>query len=130
MKKNDKSLQVVVLGASDKPQRYSYLAMQMLLEYGHEPILVHPVRSEIEGRACYANLSSVKAQFPQGVDTVTVYVNHERSSPQQAAFLELRPRRVIFNPGAENPELANLLQEQGILVENACTLVLLRSGLF
>jgi predicted CoA-binding protein len=120
---------VAVLGASDKPQRYSYQAMKMLAEYGYEPVLVHPVRKEIEGQNCYADLMAVKEQFASGIDTVTVYVNSEKSSQQQA-FADLHPRRVIFNPGAENVELSGFLQSKGIIVENACTLVLLRSGQF
>lgn len=68
--------------------------------------------------------------MPGEADTITVYVNPSVSSGLEEAFLRARPRRVIFNPGAENPDLADRLREAGIEVEEACTLVLLNTGQF
>jgi hypothetical protein len=43
-------------------------------------------------------------------------------------IIELKPKRVIFNPGTENIELAQLLAQANIDWENACTLVLLSTN--
>ncbi len=117
---------VVVLGASDKPERYSYKAFKMLQEYGHATLLVSPRLTQIDGVAVYPSLSAIEGP----VDTVTVYVSAENSSLLQDQFLQLRPRRVLFNPGSENPSLSKVLINMGIEVEEACTLVLLRTNQF
>jgi uncharacterized protein len=115
---------VVVLGASDKPDRYSHRALLMLQKHGHHVIPVHPRLTQIEGLPVVSDLGSVTGH----VDTVTVYVGPAVSSELARSFLQLRPRRVIFNPGAENPTLAAQLREAGISTEDACTLVLLSTG--
>ena len=115
---------VVIVGASNNPERYSYKAMKLLEEHGHEVTLVHPREKIIEGHAVVSALSEI--HFP--VDTITMYVNPELSHKMQNELLTLKPKRVIFNPGTENPALAKALNEQGIQTENACTLVLLRTG--
>ncbi len=117
---------VAVLGASPKPERYSHKAMQFLEEKGYEPIPIHPREETILGRRCYASLRDVD----QPIDTITVYLGAKRSSPLADDILAVRPRRVIFNPGAENDELEALCKQNGIRVLRACTLVLLRTGQF
>jgi predicted CoA-binding protein len=114
----------VVLGASKKPERYSYKAVVKLREHGHEVIPVHPQFEEIEGIPVVKTIADI--QDP--VDTVTVYLSPGISAKMEADLLRLAPRRVIFNPGAENPELQKVLSDHGILVEEACTLVLLSTG--
>ncbi|PIP93798.1 MAG: CoA-binding protein [Bdellovibrio sp. CG12_big_fil_rev_8_21_14_0_65_39_13] len=116
---------VAILGASDNPERYSYKAMEMLEENGHEAILVSPRYQEIEGKPVHADLTSLK-----GIDTLTLYVNAEISSKMKDQILNLKPKRVIFNPGTENPSLEKLLTDSGIAFEEACTLVLLRTNQF
>lgn len=116
---------VVVIGASSDPSRYSHKAMEMLKEYGHETIPVHPREEEVLGKKVIHNLGDVAGKK---VDTITVYVNPAISDKYQKDILAVHPKRVIFNPGAENPKLAQVLQEHGIKVENACTLVLLRTN--
>ena len=64
------------------------------------------------------------------IDTLTVYVNAKISGGQFDAISALKPRRVVFNPGAENPELAAKLSDAGIEVIEACTLVMLRTQQF
>lgn len=118
---------VAVLGASNDAGRYAYKAMVMLNEYGHKPIPVHPREKEVLGQKVYPTLGEL-AQSGQKIDTVTVYVNKEISQKFEKDFLALKPRRVIFNPGAENPALEKTLVENGIAVEDACTLVLLRTN--
>lgn len=118
---------VAVLGASSDSSRYAYKAMEMLTEYGHEPIPVHPRESEVLGKKVIPNIGEL-AQSGKKIDTVTVYVNSAISAKYEKDLIKLAPKRVIFNPGAENPSLAKSLHENGIKVENACTLVLLRTS--
>lgn len=117
---------VVVLGASSKPDRTSHTAVQMLLEYGHQAIPVHPKEKEISNLQVRSDLSEIKEE----VDTLSVYVNPEISSELVDKILKLKPKRVIFNPGSENPSLKEKLESEGIQCEEACTLVLLRTQQF
>jgi len=117
---------VAVVGASPKPERYSNQAVRLLLEYDHEVLPVNPVESSIEGLPVFHDL----CELTGSVDTVTLYVGPERSSALENALIALSPDRVIFNPGAENPELRKTLEANGIHTEEACTLVMLRTGQF
>ena len=117
---------VVVLGASPKPDRYAYRAMEMLREYGHHAIPVNPAFPEILGERCYPSIADV----PGKIDTATLYLGKARSDLLANEILASKPRRIIFNPGAENPELAARAEESGIEVIEGCTLVMLRSGTF
>jgi hypothetical protein len=98
----------------------------MLREKGHTPIPVHPGLSEVAGFPVCPSLRDCRVP----VDTITLYL----SAPHQQAIaddiLRSGARRVIFNPGAENPDLAKQLAEAGKEVQNACTLVLLTTGQF
>ena len=98
----------------------------MLQEYGHTPLPVSPTLKEIEGVKVYASLSDI----PEKVDTLTMYVNPGVSNSLKAEILKLNPARVIFNPGSENPALIDELRKAGTKVEEACTLVLLRTRQF
>lgn len=118
---------VAIIGASPKPDRYAYMANSLLKEYGHETFLVHPGLKEIDGETVYRSPAEIKQNGFQ-IDTVTMYVNKNISAALQNELLELKPRRVIFNPGAENAELFRELEQAGISALNACTLVLLRTG--
>jgi predicted CoA-binding protein len=117
---------VAVLGASPKGHRYAYRAMQLLREYGHHAIPVNPAYDEVLGEQCYGSITDL----PGKIDTATLYLGKRRSDLIAAEILEAKPRRIIFNPGAENPELASRAQESGIEVIENCTLVMLRSGTF
>lgn len=119
-------MNVAVLGASNKPERYSYQAVKLLAEHGHTVFPIHPALPAIDGMLTYKQLGEI----PVPIHVLTVYVGPERSNALSAAVLAVRPQRVIFNPGAENPDLSEQLQMAGICVENACTLVLLRTGQF
>jgi len=120
---------VAVLGASKNPSRYSYMALELLKSYGHTPLPIHPTESDILGLRVFPNLDDLtKAKIV--VDTLTIYVNPEISSILTDQILRLAPRRVIFNPGSENAKLETVLKEHHIEVENACTLVLLRTDQF
>ena len=117
---------VVVVGASVKPERYSYKAIKMLSEYGHNPIPVTPLAKEILGYRAFSTPSEIRAS----VDTVTMYVGPERQTHLIDQIVSLRPKRVIFNPGTENPDHYSRIREAGVDVVEACTLVLLRTGQF
>lgn len=117
---------VVVLGATPKEDRYACKAMKMLLEYGHTPVPVNPAFQEVLGIPCHPSIADVAGP----IDTVTMYLGEARSTPLIPEILTARPARIIFNPGAENPALAEQARAQGIDVIEACTLVMLRTGQF
>ncbi|MFT5888475.1 MAG: putative CoA-binding protein [Zhongshania sp.] len=115
---------VVVLGASPKPERYSWQAVNLLAEHGHRVLPVNPYHREVAGIQCVASVADVSER----VDTVSVYVRAELLGKDLAKLIALAPRRVIFNPGTESGLLADQLEKSGIATEEACTLVLLSTG--
>ena len=117
---------VAILGASPKPDRYAYRAFEMLREYGHRPIPINPAFTDILGEKCYPKISEV----PGPIDTVTLYLGQVRSNPLIDEIIEAKPRRIIMNPGAENPALAEKAEDAGIEVVEDCTLVMLQTGQF
>lgn len=117
---------VAVLGASPKEERYSFKAVKMLGEHGHQPIPVHPAGHVVNGITALESLGDID----EPIDTLTMYVNAKISSGELDRILKLKPRRVIFNPGAENADLAEKLRAAGIEVVEACTLVMLRTEQF
>ena len=117
---------VVVLGASPKPQRYAFKAVEMLTKHGHEAVPVNPAYDRISGLECFPDVSAV----PGPVDTITVYLGKHRSGPLTENIIEKAPRRLILNPGAENDDLAEAASKRGIEVVEGCTLVMLTIGTF
>lgn len=119
-------MNVAVVGASDKPERYSYQAVKLLREKGHAVYPVHPSLREIDGLPVFASLR----QIPVAIDTVTLYLSAAHQERLVDDLLARAPRRVIFNPGAENPDLQRQLRGKGVETLEACTLVLLKTGGF
>lgn len=119
-------MNVVVLGASANSERYSYKALKSLLEKNHRPFPVNPSLAEIEGMPVYKSLKHIT----ESIHTVTVYLSPENSTSTAKDLLESTAKRVIFNPGSENPALAARLTAQGVEVVNGCTLVMLATGRF
>ena len=119
-------MNVAVLGASNKPERYSHQAVVLLAKKGHAVFPIHPALAEIEGRKVFKKLADV----PAPLHTVTMYVSPALSSGLAGEILAAKPARVVFNPGTENPELEAKLADAGIETVRACTLVLLRTGQF
>ncbi len=113
----------LILGASPNPERYSFLAAKSLSSHNHTITMV----GKKDGIVC--NLPILHS-IPQNleIDTVTVYLSAKNQIAYYSDIIQLKPKRIIFNPGAENPELEKLAIENGIEVENACTLVLLSIG--
>ncbi len=117
---------VAILGASNNPERYSYKAFKLLRDYGHRIIPVSPKMASLDSVVVVAALS----QITEPVDTLTMYVGADRSTALQKQILQLKPQRIIFNPGSENPTLKKILEAAGIEVVEACTLILLQCGKF
>jgi len=115
----------LVLGASQNPQRYSYLALQRLSAH-QQPAVAIGAR---KGQVGETVIETEKKPF-EDIDTVTLYLNPVRQKEYYDYILSLQPKRIIFNPGAENDELAELAEKKGIKVQEACTLVLLSTGQF
>lgn len=124
------SERVLILGASDKADRYSHMALMRLLAAGHEPVLVHPRLEKIEGLSVFRDLTPEPILADGPVDTVTLYVNAAIVGHSADAIIALGPRRVIMNPGTENHEARLKFEKAGILTVEACTLVLLGTGQF
>ena len=119
-------MNVAVIGASNKPDRYSYQAVMLLKEKGHAVFPVHQRIQDIEGIKVSPSIKDVK----DPVDTVSLYVAADISSALADDILSVKPRRIIFNPEAENQELEKKAMAAGIKTFNACTLVMLRTGQF
>jgi predicted CoA-binding protein len=112
-----------VIGASYNPERYSYRAIQALVQHGHETIAI----GLREGTVAGINIQK-KPEIGQKADTISLYVGAAHQQAWLPVILELAPRRVIFNPGSENPPFENSLLSKGIEIEHSCTLVLLATN--
>jgi predicted CoA-binding protein len=115
----------VVLGASDNPSRYSFLAVERLREKGHPVVAVGKREGKINDMLILTGEPLVN-----DVDTVTLYLNPVLQVAAYDYILGLKPRRVIFNPGTENDELEEILRSKGIEPIEACTLVMLAAGMY
>ena len=113
----------LVLGASDNPSRYSFLAVNRLRNLGH-PVVAIGKKPSIVGDVA---IEKEKKQF-DNVDTVTLYLNPLHQKEYYDYIVSLKPKRIIFNPGAENDELYDLAKQNGIKPVEACTLVLLSTN--
>lgn len=117
----------VIVGATPNPARYAYAAAKMLNADGYEFIPLGIRKGEVLGKEIL-NLKALPSI--ENVDTLTLYINAQHQNEWSNYLLGLHPQRIIFNPGAENPELANKAKEQKIECVNACTLVMLSTGQF
>lgn len=116
---------VLVLGASLNPARYSYTAISMLTEYDHQ-VFAHGLRAgEVKGVSISTELPEI-----EDLDTITLYLGPKNQPGFYEYIIAAKPKRVIFNPGTENPELMDKLNSAEISYETACTLVLLRTNQF
>jgi len=113
----------LVLGASQNSERYSNLAVKKLIAYNH-PVVALGRRT---GRIGNTEIITDKKPIPD-LDTITLYLNPVNQKPYYDYILELKPKRIIFNPGTENDELESLAEKNGIETMEACTLVLLSTS--
>ena len=120
----------MVIGASLKPQRYSHSAI-IRLNAQDIPVIAVGLREGRVGTTDIITFDTAVAQLEilkEDTDTVTLYLNPQRQEEYYDFIIDLNPRRVIFNPGTDNPVFAMKLQSKGIFVESACTLVMLATG--
>lgn len=113
----------MVLGATTKPDRYAFMAINSLVAKGHPVIAIGQQTGEVAGVKIQTKMVPVK-----NIDTVTLYINPIRQRDYYNYIIEAQPKRVVFNPGTENPEFYQLLRSNNIEVEVACTLVLLTTN--
>ena len=121
--KKMKNKKTLVLGASTKPDRYAFKAINKLVEKGHTVLAIGQNTGEVAGVKIYTKAIPVK-----NIDTVTLYLNPTRQREYYNYIIEAQPKRVVFNPGTENPEFYQLLELNNIKSEVACTLVLLATN--
>ena len=113
----------LVLGASDNPSRYSYLAIKRLRSHGHPVAAIGKKHTMVND----VTIDTEKKEL-ENIHTVTLYLNPLRQKEYYNYILSLKPQRIIFNPGAENDELFDLATKNGISPIEACTLVLLSTN--
>jgi uncharacterized protein len=113
----------LVLGASPNPARYSYLAVESLTTRQHPVVAIGKRKGQIDE----VEITTEHNSIPD-IDTVTLYLNPMNQKEYYDYIISLHPKRIIFNPGSENPELRKLAKENGIETMEACTLVLLSTG--
>jgi predicted CoA-binding protein len=117
---------VTIIGASEKKNRFAHKAMTALMEHGHDVRLVNPFKETIDGYQCFKSVTEIKEK----INTITLYVNATRFRDHIEEVIQVKPERVIMNPGTEDADMEKILEEAGINVCRACTLVLLSSGEF
>lgn len=117
MTKNKKTL---IIGATTKPERAAFKAIEMLVAKGHSVLALGQNTGEVAGIKI-----NTKAIPVTKIDTISLYINPTRQRDYYNYIVEAKPKRVLFNPGTENPELYQLLELNNIKFEAACTLVLL-----
>lgn len=113
----------VVLGASDNPSRYSYLAIQRLRAHNHPVVAIGKKTGQVAGVEISKDHLAEKE-----VDTITLYLNPRNQVEYYDYILSLQPKRIIFNPGTENDELIKKARENNIQPVIGCTLVMLSTG--
>jgi predicted CoA-binding protein len=118
-------MKTLVIGASENPARYANMAIQRLRQHNHEVVAL----GLKDGEAYGVKIQRQREQF-KDIHTVTLYLNAQRQKELYDYILGLKPKRIVFNPGAENPELVQLASKQGIECVEACTLVMLSIGNF
>ncbi len=122
-------MKVVILGATEKPDRFAYRAQRMLMDHGFETVPISLRGDDVLGQVGYSSMSEIPAES-RPIHTVTVYVNPTRFEPLIDEIIEISPTRVIFNPGTESSAAMKKLSDAGIHVVEACTLILLQDGEF
>ncbi len=119
-------MNVALIGASNKPERYAYKALKLLLEKGHSVYPVHPRLQEIEGVLVYQTIRDISEK----IHTITLYLGASHSNVMLEDILSVCPERIIFNPGTENALLQEAASHKGIQTVQGCTLVMLKTGQF
>ncbi len=115
----------MVLGATERPDRYANLAVRKLRQFGHDVVAVGARSGQIDDVMIHTSI-------PEGVQvhTVTLYMNPHNQGPWQSKLLALRPKRIIFNPGTEDLGFQHEAEEAGVETVIGCTLVMLSAGTY
>jgi len=114
------SKKTLIIGASEKPERYANKAFHSLKNHQHEVVMIGNKEGVIDG----VSIQKGNPLF-NNIDTITLYLNPKNQEAYYDYILSLKPKRIIFNPGTENVELQEIAKKQGIEIQEACTLVLL-----
>lgn len=115
----------VVIGASTNPTRYSHKAVIAVSKLGHE---VFPIGIK-EGKIAELDIITDRPEISY-VDTVTIYLSNKYLETEREYIFSLKPKRIIMNPGAEHKEFQEQARKHGILVEEACTLVMVATDAY
>lgn len=118
---------VLIVGATTNPSRYAYTAAKMFQERGFDYVPIGIKKGNVFGKAI---LNLREKPELDGIDTVTLYIGTQHQGEWMEYLLSLKPNRIIFNPGAQNSEFAQLARSKGIEVINACNLVMLSTSQF
>lgn len=121
----DNNQKTLVIGASEKPDRYSNMAIRLLLKNGKQVVAIGSRTGQVEGVFIQEGLPNFEY-----IHTITLYINPSIQKKYYEYILALHPKRIIFNPGTENHELKEMAEAAGIKSEEACTLVLLNLNLY
>ncbi len=114
----------VIVGASTNPGRYAYLAARSLTSHKHEIVPIGIKKGDVFNKTI---LNIREKPFIQDVDTITLYIGPQHQPEWYEYLIGLKPKRIIFNPGTENPEFEEKAEKAGIQTFEACTLVMLRT---
>lgn len=113
----------LVIGASENPSRYAFMAINKLLQHRHPVVAIGAKKGVVNG----VKIETEHLLF-ENIDTVTLYINPAIQKEYYTYIFSLKPKRIIFNPGTENPELEKLASQKGIVCDEACTLVMLSTN--
>ena len=118
---------IVIVGATPNEHRYAFMAGEMLVRYGHKILPIGIKKGELFGET----IQNIR-KFPVivDVDTITMYIGKRHQREYYDYLLSLKARRIIFNPGTENPEFYKKINDTSTELVEGCTLVMLRSGEF
>lgn len=119
------SKKTLIIGASENPERYANMAFHKLTQYGHKVEMI----ANKDGIINNIPIQKGTPHFDD-IDTITLYLNPKNQEAYYNYILSLNPKRIIFNPGTENPALVKMAENNGIQTLEACTLVLLSIGKF
>lgn len=117
----------LVVGATANPGRYAFMAARMLSDYGHEFVPIGIKKETVLGKEI---LDLREKPALTDIDTITLYIGPQNQPEWYEYLLNLKPRRIIFNPGTENETFEKLAEDQNVEVVQGCTLVMLRSNQF
>ena len=113
----------LVIGATENKERYSYLAVKSLIAH-QQPVVAIGNKTGNIGEVTI----ETEKMFHDNIDTITLYLNPNNQKEYYDYIFSLHPKRIIFNPGTENDDLAEKARLKGIFTQEACTLVLLSTN--